>query len=110
MQPNPPVRIASSLTAALAALLFSAAVSAQVVPRRIPADAPRGSFTAGQLPGVYIDGRLMRLAPGARILMPDNLTTTPNKVPADSPVRYKLDAQGQVQTVWVLSAEEARRR
>jgi hypothetical protein len=59
---------------------------------------------------VYINGKPMRLAPGARILMPNNLTVTPNQVAADTPVRYRLDAQGQVHTVWVLSAEEARKR
>jgi hypothetical protein len=104
------MRIASSLAGAIAALLFAAAVSAQIVPRNIPADAPRGSFTPGSFPAVYINGRPMRLAPGARILTPDNLTVTPNQVAAGTPVRYRLDAQGQIQTVWLLVANDARKR
>jgi hypothetical protein len=52
----------------------------------------------------------MRLAPGARILNQDNLTVTPNLVPANALVRYKLDQQGQIRTVWILTPEEARKR
>ncbi len=104
------MRIASLLTGAVVALLLAATVSAQVVPRLIPADAPRGRFTPAQFPEVHINGKPMRLAPGARILMPNNLTVTPNQVAADTLVRYRLDAQGQVLTVWVLSADEARKR
>ncbi len=104
------MRLASLLTGAVAALAFAATVSAQIVPRNIPADAPRGRFTPAQFPAVYINGKPMRLAPGARILMPNNLTVTPNQVAADTPVRYRLDEKGQVQTVWVLGDEDARRR
>jgi hypothetical protein len=104
------MRIASLLTGAAAALLFAVSVSAQIVPRYIPADAPRGSFTAGKFPEVTINGKPMRLAPGARILNANNLTVTPNQVAADTPVRYRLDPQGRVQTVWILGAQEASKR
>ena len=104
------MRIASLLTGAVAAIVFAASVSAQIVPRYIPADAPRGKFTPAQFPEVYINGKPMRLAPGARILNANNLTVTPNQVAADTPVRYKLDAQGRVLTVWILGAQEAAKR
>jgi len=104
------MRIASLLAGAAALLLSAAMASAQVVARKIPADALDGKYTAATFPGVYIDGKLMRLAPGARVVMPNNLAVTPNQVPADSPVRYQLDKQGQIRMVWVLSPEEARRR
>jgi hypothetical protein len=42
--------------------------------------------------------------------MPNNLAVTPNQVPADSPVRYTLDAQGQVRMIWVLGDGEAQQR
>jgi len=61
-----------------------------------------GVMTTGQLPEVTIDGKAMRLSPGARIYNPSNLTITPNQVPANSRVRYKTDAQGQVNQVWLL--------
>lgn len=104
------MRIASLLAGVVAAVLVATSASAQVTSRKIPADALRGSYTATTLPGVYIDGRLMRLAPGARIVMPNNATVTPGQVPADTPVRYQLDSQGQIRMVWVLTAEEARKR
>ncbi len=103
------MRIAS-LLAGVAALLFATSVAAQIAPRRIPADTLRGTYTAATLPGVYIDGKLMRLAPGARVVTPSNRTVTPGQVPADTPVRYQLDAQGQIRMVWVLTAEEAAKR
>jgi hypothetical protein len=96
--------------AAVFALLMVAAATAQMPARTIPADAPRGRFTTGPLPTVTIDGKPMRLAPGARILNQDNLTVTPNLVPANALVRYKLDQQGQIRTVWILTPEEARKR
>lgn len=85
------------------ALLFAGGVGAQAA-RKIPADAPKGRFTALQLPLVSIDGKQFRLAPGARILNPNNLTVTPNLVPAGTPVRYELDAQGLVRTIWIVDA------
>jgi hypothetical protein len=65
-----------------------------------------GTMTPGQLPEVTIDGKAMRLAPGARIISANNLTITPNQVPADSRVRYKTDATGLVTQVWILPAEQ----
>ena len=64
-----------------------------------------GVMTTGQLPEVSIDGKAMRLAPGARIYNASNLTITPNQVPADSRVRYKVDANGLVNQIWLLPAE-----
>jgi hypothetical protein len=103
------MRIASLLAGALA-LVIAVAAHAQIAPRKIPADALRGTYTAGPFPGVYIDGKLMRLAPGARVIKPNNLAATPNQIPADTPVRYQLDRYGQIRMVWVLSPEEARKR
>jgi hypothetical protein len=64
-----------------------------------------GTMTRGQLPEVTIDGKAMRLAPGARVYNAANLTITPNQVPAESRVRYKTDATGQVSQVWLLPPE-----
>lgn len=64
-----------------------------------------GVMTTGQLPEVSIDGKAMRLAPGARIYNASNLTITPNQVPAEARVRYKVDANGLVNQIWLLPAE-----
>jgi hypothetical protein len=101
---------ARCLAGALAVLMAAAAAQAQMPARMIPADALRGRFTAGPLPTVTIDDKPMRLAPGARILNQENLTVTPNLVPANALVRYRLDQQGKIRTVWILTPEEARKR
>ena len=64
-----------------------------------------GVMTAGALPEVTIDGKPMRLAPGARIYNSSNLTITPSQVPANSRIRYKTDATGLVSQVWLLPPE-----
>jgi hypothetical protein len=64
-----------------------------------------GTMTAQQLPIVTIDGKDLRLAPGARIVGANNTSITPNMVPPASRVRYKLDSTGQVSQVWVLPAD-----
>ncbi|MFN3564805.1 MAG: hypothetical protein ACK4V1_02305 [Burkholderiaceae bacterium] len=84
-------------------LLVAGGVAAQAA-RKIPADAPKGRLTALQIPLVTIDGRRFRLAPGARIINANNLTVTPNLVAAGTPVRYELDAQGLIRTVWIVDA------
>ncbi len=89
------------LLLALVALLFAGGAAAQAA-RKIPADAPKGRFTVLQFPLVAIDGKQFRLAPGARIFNANNLTVTPNLVPPETPVRYELDAQGLVRTVWIV--------
>ena len=103
------MRIASLLAGAVALLLVATA-SAQLAPRRIPDKALRGSYAPAPFPGAYIDGRLLQMAPGVRIVMPDNRSVLPAQVPPDTPVRYELDAQGKVRMVWVLTPEEARQR
>jgi len=65
-----------------------------------------GTMTTGALPSVTIDGKAMRMAPGARIMNAGNTSITPNQVPANSRVRYKLDASGQVSQVWLLPPEK----
>jgi len=61
-----------------------------------------GTMSVSQLSSVTIDGKPMRLAPGARILTTSNTSITPDHVPANSRVRYKVDSQGQVSQVWLL--------
>ena len=101
--PRPIAALVFILT--VAAATFTA--SAQQL-RTIPQDARRGEFSAGQLPVMQIDGKDLRLAPGARILNERNMSVTPNLVAPKSKIAYQLDGQGQVRTVWVLTAAEAK--
>ena len=103
------MRIATLLAGA-AFLVLAASASAQIAPRKIPPNALRGSYTPAPFPGAYIDGKLVQMAPGVRIVMPNNATVPPAQVPPDTPVRYELNAQGKIRMVWVLTPEEARKR
>ena len=92
------------------ALVFAlAAAAAQAQFRSIPAEAMRGEMRHVQAMSVEIDGKAMRLAPGAQIRDPENLIMLPTAVPAGVLVKYTLDAQGLVSRVWVLSPAEAAR-
>jgi hypothetical protein len=104
------MRIVPWLAGAFAALLISASASAQIAPRKIPANALRGTYTAASFPGAYINGKLVQMAAGVRIVTPSNRSIPPAQVPPDTPVRYELDAQGKVRMVWILTPEEARQR
>ncbi len=100
----------ASLLAGTAALLVALSAQAQIAPRKIPEKALRGTYAPAPFPGAVIDGKLVQMAPGVRIVSPDNRTVLPAQVAPDTPVRYELDAQGKVRMIWVLTAEEARQR
>ena len=69
---------------------------------RLPDGSMLGIMTTQQVPLVQIDGKQQRLAPGARIVGANNSSITPNQVPPNSKVRYRVDASGQVTHVWLL--------
>ena len=100
----------ASLLAGTAALLVALSAQAQIAPRKIPEKALRGTYAPAPFPGALIDGKLVQMAPGVRIVTPSNRTVPPAQVPADTPVRYELDAQGKIRMLWVLTADEARQR
>jgi hypothetical protein len=93
--------LAQSLIALIAAVAIAGPAAAQGA-REIPANALKGKLTPLQVPNVSIDGRTMRLSPGAQIFSTHRTMLTPNQVKADTPVRYVLDAQGQIRTVWIV--------
>jgi hypothetical protein len=93
------------IAAGVAALIVTITAFAQA-PYAIPANARSGRMTSQQLPVVTIDGRDYRLAPGARIYNRNHLTLTPNLVPVDSPVKFVVNSDGQIQTVWLIDAKD----
>ena len=90
----------------LLALVLTGVIAACGSSNRLADGSMLGTMTTGQVPLVTIDGKEMRMAPGARIMSAGNTSITPNQVPPASRVRYKLDASGQVSQVWLLPAEK----
>lgn len=88
------------------ALIVVAVLAACGSSNRLPDGTILGTANAVQPSNITIDGKPMRLAPGARIMTPSNTSVTPDHVPANSRIRYKLDANGQVSQVWLLPPEK----
>lgn len=90
------------MLAKLAFLLIGFSILGCQSTNRLPDGSMVGVMTTQQLPAVLIDGQPQRLAPGARIVGANNASITPNQVPANTKVRYRMDASGQVTHVWLL--------
>ncbi len=95
------------LLAALLLALVCAGAAAQALNRPIPADAKRGTIRHLQEMVVEINGQAMQLSAGAQIRDASNLIVLPSALPPGALAKYTLSPQGQVQRVWILTAEEA---
>lgn len=97
-------------TIGLALLLLACAVSpwVQAYQRAFPAHAVRGKMTPGFFPEVLIDGKPRQLAPSARIFNQENLIELPAAIRgSDLLVNYTVDSWGNIDRIWLLTAEEA---
>lgn len=88
--------------AALLILVVTTILASCQSTNRLPDGSMVGVMTTQQLPVVTIDNNNYRLAPGARIIGANNASVTPNQVPANTKVRYRVDASGLVTHVWLL--------
>ena len=75
--------------------------------RTLPADAKRATLNGIKDATATIDGKNLRLSPGAQIRDGHNMIVLPTAVPQNLVVKYLLDGQGQVFRVWILSPAEA---
>ena len=77
--------------------------------RHFPDNTQLGRIRFGQFPDATLNGKPVRLGPGARILNQDNLIVPPIAVHGKSyVVGYVTDTMGMIMTVWILSEEEYR--
>ena len=102
----------SSFRRALIALLAAAtvlpALPAWAEGRNFPVGARRGTMTPGQFPEIVINGNTRRMAPGGRIFGKKNLIVMSSSIQGSGlAVNYLEDAQGSIQTVWILTDFEA---
>ena len=108
---------ATLITTALIANVISAVTTvisstpapppAQVaVTRIIPAKAKVAELRGAVLGAVNIDGKKMRLAPGAQIKNALNILITPNMISRPVKVKYLEDNFGYVSRIWILSPTE----
>ena len=79
--------------------------------RVFQANALRGELVVTQPPEALLNGRPIRLAPGARIRNPQNMIQLSGSLVGQKlAVNYTLDGAGEVRDVWVLTADELARR
>lgn len=76
--------------------------------RSFPTQTKLGNLQIVQAPTVSVDGKSLRLSPGAVIRNTDNLIVTPNAISGSVPVRYQVDGLGNVSAVWILTSAEYR--
>lgn len=99
------MRIQRFLTAGVLALL---AASAFAVERPFPPIAKRGTFTMVAFPEIVLNGQQRRMAAGGRVFNQDNLIQMPASVSGSNlVVNYTEDFQGNVDRIWILTAQEA---
>jgi hypothetical protein len=94
----------------LVATLLLALPAVAQVQRIFPQNALRGAVVFGQAPEITLNGQLARLAPGARIRDPNNMTVVPGGlIGGRFLVHYTIDLYGLVKDVWILTPDEAAR-
>lgn len=98
------------VTGLVVACALAAPAAAQVA-RQFPADALRGQIAFGQPPEALLNGKPVRLAPGARIRGQDNmLVLSASLVGQKGLVHYTVDVNGQLRDLWILRADEIARQ
>lgn len=80
------------------------------IDRPFPTNAKRGMMTPGMHPAIVIDGKQRNLSPGARIWNQENLMELPQSLRgSDHVVNYTEDMSGDINRVWILTRDEARK-
>lgn len=79
--------------------------------RVFQANALRGELVVTQPPGALLNGKAVRLSPGARIHDPRNMIQLSGSLLGQKlAVNYTLDGAGELREVWILSQAELAKR
>ncbi|MDO4230520.1 MAG: hypothetical protein Q4D19_00125 [Lautropia sp.] len=101
-----PAAIGVGATVALD-IFGSRATAAQI--RQFPESTRVGRIRFGQFPEATLNGKAIRLGPGARIISQDNLLVTPGTLHGKSyVVGYITGPADEITTLWLLSDDEYR--
>jgi hypothetical protein len=97
-----------TILASMPLVILSLPLAAQNSVRHFPNSAQRGEFEVISPPNVLMDGKPVRLSPGARIKNPNNiLVLSASLVGKKLIVNYLMDFQGMIHEVWILNTTEA---
>jgi hypothetical protein len=104
------IRCRAAWLALLPVLLGAAPVFAQTRASPIPEDSRRGYIRHVEEMAVTVDDKTMQLAAGAIVRDQQNLIIVPVTIPRGGAwAAYKLDHDGQIFRVWLLTPDELAR-
>jgi hypothetical protein len=88
-------------------MLTLTTLCALAAPRNFPANAQRGVMAASVYPQIMINGQIQTLSPGAKIFSKKNLIVMATSLLDNAyTVNYTVDAQGNIDRIWILTEEE----
>jgi hypothetical protein len=91
---------------ATAVLLATVCVPAAAQTRAFPEQVELGRLTLRVFPDALLDGKAVRLGPGARIHDESNRVLMPGGVAGEKRVAYARGAMGEIVRVWILTPAE----
>ena len=90
-------------------LLLCISLNALADDRSFPAQAKRGALSITKMADLVIDGKLKLTTPSTRIYSEDGMLITASTLDAvKAPVNYIENEFGEIETLWLLTAEEAK--
>jgi hypothetical protein len=93
----------------LLSLCLSLAVySGAQAQRSLPLDAKYAAKAQFNYPSVKVGKETLRLSVGSKIYNEQNLIIMPNTAPSSAAVLYKVDINGEISQIWILTPEEAK--
>ena len=91
--------------AAVGFCLLAGPVDAQ---RQLPQDGKYVKKAQFNYPFVKLGKEILRLAVGGKIYNEQNLIIMPNTAPGTADVFYRVDINGEISQIWILTAEESK--
>jgi hypothetical protein len=99
------VRGLSALLTLCLSLMAAQVVDAQ---RQLPQDGQYVKRAEFNYPFVKLGKKVLRLAVGSRIYNDQNLIIVPNAAPRSADVLYKIDINGEISQIWILTPDESK--
>jgi hypothetical protein len=91
-------------------LLCASLAAVQVVDaqRQLPQESKYAKGAKLNYPFVKVGKEVLRLSPGSKIYNDQNLIIMPATAPASADVLYRVDINGEISQIWLLTPEESK--
>ncbi len=94
--------------APLVMCLALCAVTPAIAQQQLPQDAKFVAKAQFNYPFVKLSKQILRLAVGGKIYNEQNLIIMPNTAPSTADVAYRVDTNGEISQIWILTPEESK--